>query len=200
MSVADKLVTVAKNQEKVLEAGKKLHQDAFWEAYQTNCEKVGYAMAFAGWGWTDETYNPKRDISSRYSYNQMFYMTRITDTKVTINASLSTSNRMHLFNSASNLETIRKIIVVEGNTYSSWFTGCSNLKNVTFEGVIGKSIDFQNSSLLSRASIENIIGCLSTDVTGQTLTLSQNAVDNAFTTDEWNELISDKTNWSITLV
>lgn len=180
--------------------GKQAEYDKFWETYQSYCETNGYVMAFAGFGWTDDTYNPKRTIASKNSCNQLFYMSKITDTKVTIDVSTSTSNRTAIFGEAKALETIRKIVVVEGNAYSNWFTGCTKLKNITFEGVIGKSIDLKQSTNLTKESIENIVGCLSTTSSGQTLTLSQTAVDNAFTTDEWNTLIANKTNWTISLV
>lgn len=98
-------------------------------------------------------------------------------------------------------ETIEKIIVNENTPLATnMFASCNGLKNVTFEGVIGGSLDLQWTKVLSKESIESIIGCLSGTVTGKTLTLSQTAVNTAFTTDEWNTLIADKTNWTISLV
>ena len=62
----------------------------------------------------------------------------------------------------SKIITIDKIILPpEGVTrqISRAFDGCGQLKNITFEGVIDKSIDFQ-SCPLSKESMKNISSCL----------------------------------------
>ena len=111
------------------------------------------------------------------------------------------------------LETIDKIILKDdgSNTFSSAFTNLNALKNITFEGVIGKNgISFQWSKSLSRNSIVNIVSCLSTETSGLSITLSENAVNKAFATNtdgtngstsaEWLALIGTRTNWNISLV
>lgn len=89
-----------------------------------------------------------------------------------------------IFYDARKLEYIDKIITNEAIFYNDWFYRCEKLKDVTFEGVIGNNIDFQYSTLLSKASIKNIIGCLSDTASGKTLTLSKAAVENAFSESE----------------
>ena len=186
------------------------------EIAMSNSEQTGgYVMTFAGYGWCDDNYRPTRPIRHKGSYNRLYNYSRITDTKVDIDVTLSTSNRSALFDYAQNLKTIRKIITTENHGYSNWFAACSALENITFEGIIGKNIDFKDSKKLSKASIENIVGCLSTTATEETLTLSLTAVDNAFETssgaadgstlEEWINLITPKSNsynglWTITLV
>jgi hypothetical protein len=98
------------------------------------------------------------------------------------------------------LRTIEKIRSDENTQYPSAFASCRGLQNVTFEGVIGQNIDFKDSSRLSKASIENIIGCLSDTASGKKLTLSNTAVEAAFSADEWDALEATKTNWTISLV
>ena len=73
------------------------------------------------------------------------------------------------------------------------------IEEVAFEGIIGQDIDFQ-SCPLNKASILSIVEHLSTTASGKTLTLKQTAVNNAFTTQEWNTLIAPKSNWTISLV
>lgn len=99
------------------------------------------------------------------------------------------------------LHTIEKIILPsEANqAFYSTFGECSALENITFEGVIGNGFNMQWSTLLSRASIENIIGSLSTTASGRKITLSQTAVNNAFTTAEWTALVNTRPNWTIAL-
>ena len=57
------------------------------------------------------------------------------------------------------LHTIAKITVDENETFNAAFNGCSSLVNITFEGVIGKSIGFPHSPL-SVASAKSVISRL----------------------------------------
>ena len=94
-------------------------------------------------------------------------------------------------------------ITNENVTYTQWFGWCIALETIAFDGTIGKSIDFQYSTKLTKASILNIFSVLSSTVAGQTLTLSKTAVTNAFgstTATEWTNLVATKTNWTISLV
>lgn len=204
MSIAEKLVTATQNQQKVFDAGKKAEYDRFWDKFQDYGNRVQYSYAFSYDGWTDEIYNPKYAIRPTMCNGLFNNAQCITDTKVTIDLTNPGGNQKYsLFSNATKLKTIRKLIVNETNGFQAstpTFSNCKSLENITFEGIIGKSIDFQYSTLLSKTSIENIVSCLSTTSTGQTLTLSQTAVDNAFTKDEWNALIADRTNWTISLV
>lgn len=72
MSIAEKLVQVAENQQRVYAAGKQSEYDRFWDAYQQNGNLENYSAAFAGYGWTAETFRPKYDVIPTNAY-QMFY-------------------------------------------------------------------------------------------------------------------------------
>lgn len=200
MSIAEKLVTIAENQQKVFEAGKDEEQRVFWENFQQEGNRKTYNAAFQY--WRDICYNPIYPFVGVTNASSMFNSCTIVDTKVPVDltAITSSSNMNAVFAYSTLLKTINKLIVNENTTYNTWFPYCSRLANITFEGTIGKSIDLSASKVLTKASIENIVSCLSKTVTGQTLTLSTEAVNNAFTTDEWNALIADKTNWTISLV
>ena len=68
MSKAEKLTTIAENEQKVFEAGKQAEYDRFWDSYQENGNKTNYLYAFAGKGWNNETFKPKYDlIDSEYT-------------------------------------------------------------------------------------------------------------------------------------
>ena len=54
------------------------------------------------------------------------------------------------------LHTIELLRVDENTIYSNAFNLCSQLKNITFDGVIGQNIDFKWSPLLTDASLNNI--------------------------------------------
>lgn len=88
MSVAEKLTTIAENQQKVYDAGynkgkaeggdteaayqegltagikqgKEAEWSAFWDAYQENGNRTNYGGAFTGSGWNSITFRPKYDI------------------------------------------------------------------------------------------------------------------------------------------
>jgi hypothetical protein len=216
MSIAEKLTTIADNQQRVYdagytagqqagggydegyEAGKKAEYNEFWDAFQTR-GSTDYLYGFAGAGWTDKTYNPKSDIKLRYNAQMMYSYARITSTKITIDASAITANCAYIFANCSTLVTIPKLIVSATTPVSTnWFEGCTALVNITIEGVVAKSVSFKDSPL-SRASVENIIAVLSDTETGRTATFKRTAVEAAFTTDEWNALVATKSNWTIAL-
>jgi hypothetical protein len=70
------------------------------------------------------------------------------------------------------IETIEKIILKSDGTqtFVATFNDCRKLKEIRFEGVIGTSISFAQSPLLSADSVADIIAHLGTVTTEQTIT------------------------------
>jgi hypothetical protein len=93
LTIAEKLVAIAENQQRVYDAGKlkgisisgaggafdegkaagivvgqQNEYDRFWDAYQSNGVYKSYAHAFAGNGWNDATFKPKYDLKVTYGY------------------------------------------------------------------------------------------------------------------------------------
>lgn len=60
------------------EDGKQAEWNDFWDKYQDKGTKRDYSYAFAGYGWTDETFNPKYDVKA-YSGSHIFSSNRIVD-------------------------------------------------------------------------------------------------------------------------
>jgi hypothetical protein len=80
------------------------------------------------------------------------------------------------------------------------FSRCTSLRDLTFTGTINVSgINLYWCKLLTKDSIVSLVNALSSTATGQSVTVSQTAVNNAFTTDEWNALKATKSNWTIEL-
>ena len=125
---------------------------------------------------------------------------RIPTINCTHAADYNASNCLMNMFSNSSVEIIDKMIVTEDCVFTNTFQGCSKLEYITFEGSIGHSIDFQSSVKLSPPSISNIIEHLSDNASGQTLTLSRDAVEDAFLDADWNALAATKPNWTITLI
>ena len=141
------------------------------------------------------------DISNPSTIQGMFsyaFITRVPS--LNCNSTRYTS-LADLFYSAKYLVTIDELIIRDdgANTFSSAFTGCTALKNITFTGVIGRTISFADCPL-SVESLKNIISCLK-DYTGSseysyTITLKSSAF--SALESQWAEMIDDK-KWNLTL-
>ena len=225
MSIAEKLQTVAENQQKVYAAGKQEEYDHFWDALQNFGNKKNYAYAFIGMGWTDETFKPKYNIVPT-TMGYMFTQCGIVDLVdclercgVVLDTSQCTSFGWMLsdgcqikhfplidlsasasfqdgFRYAGKLESGSFVNVKPTHTWSNAFANCSSLVDITFSGTIGKTISFAQSSKLSTASIQSIIDALA-DLTGETAqTLTFHKDVGAKLTQAQKDTISAK-NWTL---
>lgn len=152
------------------------------------------------------------NISNSSNYSALF---SYSETKVIpeLVCSARTSYMGAMFRDCKKLHTIRKITLLDGfnANMTDVFKNCTALENITFEGFIPKNIILAESTLLSKASIINIIEHLSdVVVSNQAATFSKIAIDNAFETSagagdgstsaEWQSLIATKSNWTISLI
>ena len=173
MSIAEKLTTIAENQQKVYEAGQKSEYDRFWDEFQENGNRNHYFYAFSYHNFDDTTYNPKYPIKTGISNTggqNLFYSSYgITDTKVDISFERTANGA---FNSAKKMKTIRKIIATEDVSFTNTFSAAESLENVTIEGTIGvNGFNVQWSPLLTHDSLMSIINALkdySEDTSGTT--------------------------------
>ena len=165
-AIADNLIQIAENQQKVFEAGKQAEYDNFWDSYQQNGNRKDYSMSFAKY-WTDETFNPKYDFILTNA-SSMFNNSTITtlasklkekglkfDTSnFAVNGALqmfqgstikdipeldlrNCTNIGYLFGSGALVETVEKLILTEKLTnVSNAFRQARNLKHCIFDGVL----------------------------------------------------------------
>lgn len=144
-----------------------------------------------------------RTAIQRRTATQLFMSSEITHLP-TIDCSTAaqgTGGVGYLFYRADKLVSIEKwILPTAACTFgeNDTFNGCTSLVDIVIEGMLWCSLSMKDCPL-SRASIENVISVLADAATGKTLTLKQAAVNAAFTTDEWNTLVSTKPNWTIAL-
>ena len=203
MSIAEKLTTVAENQQRVYDAGYNAGQqaggggdnyyDTLWDSLQENGARVNYWGAFAG--WKDDIFNPKY---VPIVVGQGAYMFRDSTIEAVPTISLTAAVLDNMFYNAKELETIEMIdLPVSVYSAPNAFTNCTELKNIAFSGEkkIECTISFSTCPL-TRASIESVVAALSNKATGQTITFKTTAVDAAFTTEEWNALVAAKPNWT----
>ena len=93
------------------------------------------------------------------------------------------------------------ITLSDKNTFPSTFAYNLALTDIEIDGVIAANdFNVQWSNKMTKASIISIINALSATTSGLSVTLSATAVNNAFTTDEWNAFIVTKPNWTISLM
>lgn len=224
MSIAEKLTTIAENEPKVFEAGRR----SFMEDYQKDAD--GYYL-FASPAWRSSTFYPVKDISLNSgtffsfswfkgpyidlaqrledcgvrilpaargaAYTQTFvncYVTRLPELDF---SSIPTQMFDKTFMNAQPLVTIDKLILGEHTgVFNSTFNNCLALKNIVIEGTIASNISF-SSSPLTVDSMRSIIASLkdySGTTTTKTLTLKATASQNL--TDEDRQNITNK-GWSL---
>jgi hypothetical protein len=216
---AYKVSQMSEGVNEVYEAGKKAEYDAFWLNY-VNPRADDLDYMFAGQRWTNTIFKPPsvtlkprramymfarsgiigdlaqifNDLGFAVDFSNCVYIDDIFNNsaftrigELNFSGAVSSANRVFI---NAKVVTIDKIIVSENTkSLNAWFSGCTDLENITFEGTINKNIDFKDCTKLTRASIDNIYAHLKPD-TEFTVTLSKTAVNNAYTTDEWEELVS----------
>lgn len=154
----------------VYEAGKKSEYDRYWENLLSNT--IGGAFAYAGSGWTDETFNPPRGtvIQPTYAYF-MFSGTSITDLaalceerEVTLDMSKTTTlNYTFAAYPYAHLTKIGEISTLSSSAMPSTFQNQSRLH--TIEKIILKedgsqsfNLTFSGCSALENVEFEGTIG------------------------------------------
>ena len=136
MNIADKLTTIAENEQKVFDAGKQAEYDRFWDDFQNKGGATGCAYMFYGTGaWNMDLYKPKYRFYATYSAASMFQgATWVTDTLVPFYFTDGTfNNASYLFYGCTKLVTVNKIVSKQGITWTSAFGSCTKLANITFE-------------------------------------------------------------------
>lgn len=71
MSIAEKLTTIAENEQKVYEAGAKSEYDRFWDEFQQNGNRTIYICSF-GAGWNADIWKPKYPMRPTNAYMMFF--------------------------------------------------------------------------------------------------------------------------------
>lgn len=182
----------------VYDAGKTAEYERFWENALSSKTNASFEYTFADSVWNDETLR----IPSKYlplKPKATNYMFRYCDATVLPSVDFTECRELkYTYAYARSAITIGAVILKEDgtNTFTTTFTYCDDLQNITFEGVIGNSLSFGRSPKLSSESIDNIIEHLKdlTGTTPQTLTLHSTPASKI--TEAQAKRISDK-NWDV---
>ena len=189
MSVADKIATIAENEQKVFDAGKKAEYDAFWDTFQMNGTRTNYCYGFRNWEagmWNAANLKPKYDITIvGYSPGTFHSVKGIKDfdslgikldvSQVTDFADgfynsdfehvgeLDLSKCMNvnsMFNS-SKIKVIDKLIFGAATPMNKPINYAHDLEHVIFGGTIGTNgLDLRNVTKLDRESLVSLLNCL----------------------------------------
>lgn len=241
MSLSEKALQLKADFDDVYETGKKAEQKAFWDNYHEGQYSYGgqgwtkdnfyptrdirvYPYGFYYHNWQGTAYDLAERLeecgvkmtlvsSAPTQGFRMAWLTRLPVLDFS-NAAKGEWDRTFYSASGAPLVTIDKIILPPEGTITSTnsvFYGCSKLANITFEGVIDRSISF-SACPLTVASMKNIISCLK-DYTGSseysyTLTLKSSAfsaLEAEGATAEYNGAsctwaeLADNKKWNLTL-
>lgn len=100
MSIAEKLLTIAENEQRVYDAGREAEKQDFWNEYQNTHNPTYCKYQFAGKGWNYNTFYPKYDITPKVAQSMfqefggdaIFSLTeRLNECKVTFDTSQCTA-------------------------------------------------------------------------------------------------------------
>jgi len=177
-TIAEKLVIIAENEQKVYDKGyqkghnegKQAEHDAFWDAFQTS-KRRNYTSMFQDASWSDKTFYPKYDITPVGSAPSLFRYCAITNLEERLNECgvvLDTSNATSLnaaFGECYSLTTIPTIDLTKctaSGAANGVFSGCSVLKTIRkiiiSETVPTNTGTFQNCLQLQNLEFEGVIG------------------------------------------
>lgn len=166
----------------------------FMDMFPEYSSKGGYSLVKAL-----EDAGVTLDTSQCTNFSYMFYYSYVNEIGEIDTRSATSVNAILSY--ARSVKKVERLILKDdgSQTLTASFEAAYALEDITFEGVIGKSIDFQ-ASPLSKVSITNIIEHLSDATTGRTITFKKSAKEAAFTDVEWQEYTATKPNWTFALL
>lgn len=158
MSIAEKLTTIAENEQKVYDAGVQAEYNRFWNGYQENGNRRNYAYGFSRRGWNDETYKPKYKVIATGNAEQMYRESRITSLSG-VDTSGASSVYVAFYN--TQLETIDKLDFSKATNTQNVFAHSVKLHTigelVSSETTVWHTTTFDNAAILTNLTITGII-------------------------------------------
>lgn len=209
----------------------------FWNMMTLNGTRGFYTYAFRYWGWKvanppvlikptgqyhtmiNESPNLETIVPDNFDFSatpdiqtestNAYYHTFSNNPKLKAIPDMNMPPRgmYYTFYNCPKLERIERVQVRENTVLNRPFQALPSLKYLRIEGTIGDNMFLADSKYLDKDSILNIFECLSTTVTGKTVTLNKLSVMVAFETSEgakdgidsaeWNALTSTRPYWTI---
>lgn len=163
MSIADKLTTIAENEQKVFDAGKKAEYDAFWDIYQQNGNRTNYNSAFAcGYGgtawakcWDDSNFKPKYDIRLASDTFNRCSVTNLKQRLIDCGVKITTVTSLYFCFYTSSITHIPDISMTAVTNMQNAFNNCAKL--ISIDGInVAESCVF-NSAFNSCTELKHVI-------------------------------------------
>ena len=170
MSISEKLVTIAQNEQKVYDAGKKSQYDEFWDNFQYNGRRTKNGDGFCSFEnshvyWNETNFKPKYDLKPVGGNDSMFRCMRVPDfpelfENLGIKLDLS---QVTTFNDAFYYTKTDHLGILDLSSCSSMnyvFYGCSVKtidKLILRSSGVSVNCAFQNASYLENITIEGKI-------------------------------------------
>ena len=205
MSIADKLTTIAENEQKVYDAGKKAEYDRFWDAVQNYGNRTNYNRGFCGMTWTDDNFKPKYDIrpNGQNSAYSLFGFAAITDLVELLEKQgivLDTSKASGLFGEMFANSSVTRIPTLDltnaniSNGTTNMFANCNRLK--TIDKIIMSENTITYSMFNGVTALENVIfeGVIGYTIDFKSVPLSKDSIISIV-----NALSATKTGQTLTL-
>ena len=152
-----------------IEQGKQAEYDAFWDKFQDYGNRTDYNNGFSGKGWTDITFQPKYDITSKKS-SYMFQLSEISDLvsifeKCGITFDFAGAPHINYLIYYSNITRVPEIdsTVLSGSQFMSVFANCPNLTEIVkfhlkTDGSQTFANTFQSCTSLEKVTFTGVIG------------------------------------------
>ena len=151
--------------------GKKAEYDRFWDAYQEKGMRQSYGDAFAGYGWSNETFKPKYDIvpvGDRTA--NLFYGTGISGSLPEILNGLGVRldckdmrNASNMFHNSEGITEIGELNLQSATNVNAAFASTQVLQRIekliiSDTGTLTFSSTFSGARALSYIRFEGVIG------------------------------------------
>lgn len=169
MSIADKLTTIAENQQKVFDAGAKAESDRFWDEIQKNGTRNTYERAFSQ--WSSEYIRPKYKVVPITSTGVQLMFSgcqklrkveaEYFDFSQKETGTTNTQGYYYVFSDCYALEEIEDIGLIPQNNYQYAFRRCRKLHTIAKMGVDENtkfSNTFEECAVLENLMIDGTIG------------------------------------------
>lgn len=199
MSIADKLTTIAENEQRVYDAGlntgKEYQNNLLWGALTNEGTRTNYNSYFSGGMWDDETFRPTHIIKpteANSAFNQMKLaklpkgmvdFSNCQSANIAFNGGQFVELELDLskcismnwaFSNLPNLETMTLTFTTASQGTNEPFANLPKLKNLTINGELDFSTSWKSATLLTVESLLSLINALydySATTTRPTLTI-----------------------------
>lgn len=165
MNISEKLTTIAQNEQKVYDAGKKSEYDKFWDSFQNNGNRTSYSYAFFSYtstsgysAWNDETFKPKYDLKPTSAGESMFRTLSVTNFKqllIDLGISLDLS-KVTTFSNGFAFSKVTHLGEIDLSSCVSLRESFRNCDVVTIDKLIIKSTADVTNIFLASYNLENL--------------------------------------------